>query len=153
MRLEQREYVERLDTGWISRQPDLVLTKGAPSAAVLVPSAVRDRPGPIEGIVAFPEEQEEVYLSIETTDTHEVVAVIETLSPGNKRPGSDGQREYLIMRELVLRSQAHFVELDLLRGGRRMPMRTELPPCDYVAMIRTPATNTSPTARSACCRR
>ncbi len=27
------------------------------------------------------------------------------------------------------------MELDLLRGGRAMPMRTELPPCDYVAMI------------------
>lgn len=137
VRLEQRVYVERLDTGWISRQPDLVLTRGtSPTArAVSTPSAVLERSGPIEGIVAFPEEQEEVYLSIETTDTHEVVAVIETLSPGNKRPGSDGQREYLSKRELVLRSQAHFVELDLLRGGRRMPMRTVLPPCDYVAMV------------------
>jgi hypothetical protein len=138
VRLEQRVYVERFDAaGWPPRRPDLVVTAGPLPGRepVSASAAVLDRPEPTEGIVAFPEEQEEVYLSIETTDTHEVVTVIETLSPANKRPGSDGQREYLTKRELVLRSQAHFVELDLLRGGQRMPMRTLLPPCDYVAMI------------------
>ena len=138
VRLEQRVYVERLDSaGWVSRQPDLLVTSRTPPTPGVAapPAAVLDRPQPIEGIVAFPEEQEEVYLSIETTDTHEVVTVIETLSRGNKRPGSDGQREYLNKRELILRSQAHFVEIDLLRGGQRMPMRTVLPPCDYLAMV------------------
>ena len=47
----------------------------------------------------------------------EVVTVLETLSPANKRPGGDGRREYLKKREEVLQSPSHLVEIDLLRGG------------------------------------
>ena len=48
-------------------------------------------------------------------------------SPANKRPGGDG-REYLRKREEVLQSRSHLVELDLLRDGARLPMRTRLRP-------------------------
>ena len=65
----------------------------------------------------------------------EVVTVIEVLSPGNKRPGSDGRREYLNKRETVLRSPAHLLELDLLRGGERLPTIEALPRADYYAFV------------------
>jgi hypothetical protein len=64
-----------------------------------------------------------------------VVTVLETLSPGNKRPGSDGRREYLKKREEILQSQTHLVELDLLRGGQRMPTVRPLPSADYCAIV------------------
>jgi Protein of unknown function (DUF4058) len=82
----------------------------------------------------IPEERRETYLVIREQETREIVTVIETLSPSNKRSG-DGRREYLEKREAVLRSQAHLVELDLLRGGYRLPMVTPLPPGDYYAII------------------
>ncbi|MCW5851998.1 MAG: DUF4058 family protein, partial [Anaerolineae bacterium] len=56
-------------------------------------------------------------------------------SPVNKRAGSDGRREYLAKRETVLRSAAHLVELDLLRGGDRLPTIEPLPPADYYAFV------------------
>jgi hypothetical protein len=65
----------------------------------------------------------------------EVVTVIEVLFPGNKRVGSDGQREYLRKRGDVLLSATHLVELDLLRGGERLPTIEPLPPGDYYAFV------------------
>jgi hypothetical protein len=82
----------------------------------------------------MPEEQRETYLVIRDRETREIVTVIETLSPANKRQG-DGRREYLQKRDEVLQSQAHLVELDLLRSGERLPMVTPLPPGDYYAII------------------
>lgn len=62
-----------------------------------------------------------------------VVTVIELLSPSNKQAGPD-REQYLAKRSELLRSAVHFVELDLLRGGPRMPMQ-DLPDCDYYALV------------------
>ncbi len=83
----------------------------------------------------MPEEEREPYLIITKRDELEVVSVIELLSPVNKRAGSDGRREYLTKREAVLRSAAHLVELDLLRGGERLPTIELPPPADYYAFV------------------
>lgn len=64
--------------------------------------------------------ESESYLEIRDRSTRRLVTVIELLSPTNKRPGEDRQR-YLAKRAGLLRSDAHFVELDLLRGWPRMP--------------------------------
>ncbi|MGH7199082.1 MAG: DUF4058 family protein, partial [Planctomycetaceae bacterium] len=64
-----------------------------------------------------------------------VGTVIEALSPENKRLGGKGRRKYLRKREQVLHSPAHLVELDLLRGGARLPMLDPLPAGDYYAFI------------------
>ena len=65
-------------------------------------------------------------LKIHETETRDVITVLEVLSPSNKRPGGDGRRDYLLKRDQVLRSGTHLVELDLLRGGERLPMRSPL---------------------------
>lgn len=49
------------------------------------------------------------------------VAAIELLSPSNKGVGG-GREEYLQRREIFLASQAHLIEIDLLRRGTRLPM-------------------------------
>ena len=56
------------------------------------------------------------------------------LSPFNKRPG-EGREDYLRKRRLILQSEVHLVELDLLRDGERVPMGKPLPPADYYAII------------------
>ena len=65
----------------------------------------------------------------------EVVTIIEVLSPANKRANSDGRREYLAKRAMILRSSAHLVEIDLLRGGERLPMAEPLPSVDYDVIV------------------
>jgi len=62
------------------------------------------------------------YLVIRDAAEGDVITAIELLSPSNKRSGQE-RKEYLIKREKVLASQTHFVEIDLIRGGRPMPMQ------------------------------
>jgi hypothetical protein len=73
------------------------------------------------------------YLVIEDVEYREVVTVIEVLSPTNKYSGAD-REQYLTKRRQLLHSRVHFVEIDLLRGGPRMPI-PGLPPCDYCAIV------------------
>jgi hypothetical protein len=73
------------------------------------------------------------YLEIRDRVGRELITVIELLSPTNKRPGPD-REQYVAKRANILRSPAHFVEIDLLRGGPRMPF-AKPPVCDYCVMV------------------
>ena len=81
---------------------------------------------------------------IEPAAGNRVVTAIEVLSPDNKTPGP-GQTSYLRKRDELWQSEAHLVEVDLLRGGGRVlrvsPQRLEqLPPwCYLVAVSRRPS--------------
>jgi hypothetical protein len=72
---------------------------------------------------------------VEIRDRHnrELVCVVELLSPSNKRVGPD-RDQYLVKRERLLSSLAHFVDIDLLRGGKPMPLE-DRPGCDYSVMV------------------
>jgi hypothetical protein len=61
-----------------------------------------------------------------------LVSTIEILSPWNKR--GQGRVEYLEKRRKLLRSKSHLIEIDLLRRGRRLPMRDKLPPGSYYVL-------------------
>lgn len=73
------------------------------------------------------------YLEIRDRATRRVVTAIELLSPSNKATGPN-REQYLLKRRRLLLSDAHLVEIDLLRGGLRPPIEA-LPPCDYVVMV------------------
>jgi hypothetical protein len=83
----------------------------------------------------MPVRRRELFLTLRDRENREVVTVIEVLSPTNKRAGSDGRREYLEKRDAVLLSAAHLVELDLLRGGERLPTVERLTVADYYAFV------------------
>jgi hypothetical protein len=100
---------------------------GAAATPTVITPVIRHLP--------VPEQVREAFLTIRERETMEVVTVIEVLSPGNKRAGSDGRREYLRKREEVLLSATHLVELDLLRGGERLPTLEALPPGDYYVFV------------------
>jgi hypothetical protein len=139
VRVERRVYLEHAPEAPspVARPDVLVLQRerrrtakvgaGGTAGAVATPS--------IELTLPVPEERREAFLTIRVRGTMEVVTVIELLSPSNKRPGADGQREYLAKRAAVLQSSAHLVELDLLRGGQRLPTTEPLPVADYYAII------------------
>ncbi len=77
---------------------------------------------------------EEHYLVIRSRDDDVAVTIIEILSPTNKL-SRDGRTEYLNKRNTVLHSEANLVEIDLLRGGRRLPTVEPLPKGDYFAFV------------------
>jgi hypothetical protein len=132
---ERRVYVEHDPEDELRYiQPDVAMaagdanetTSGAATAAIVEPVVLT---------VPVPVEHREAFLCIRLRETREVVAVIEILSPANKRPGSDGRSEYLRKRDDVLESKTHLVELDLLRGGERLPTVQPLPAGDYFAFV------------------
>jgi hypothetical protein len=90
----------------------------------------------VECLLPEAEELHEYYLVLRDQETLRIVTLIELLSPTNKRVGSEGREQYLEKREEILHSRTNLVELDLLRGGQRLPMQTDLPPGDYYALVR-----------------
>lgn len=83
----------------------------------------------------MPEERSERYLEIRSLDTQDIITLIELLSPLNKRSG-EGRRQYEEKRLNILGSQTHLVEIDLLRAGTSMPMRTSSSvPYDYSIIV------------------
>ena len=83
----------------------------------------------LPSIVAVPQ------LSVEVRDVAQrrLVTIIEILSPANKQ--GEGAREYRERRIELLRTDAHLVEIDLLRGGTRIPLLGELPPAPYYVYL------------------
>lgn len=75
------------------------------------------------------------YSVIRHRETMDVVTVIELLSLSNKCANGTGRREYLAKREELLASSSHLVEIDLIRGGERLPMAESLPNAEYYAVI------------------
>lgn len=64
-----------------------------------------------------------------------LVTCVEVLSPSNKASGSTSRDQYLRKRQALLLGSANLVELDLLRGGQRMPMLDPWPDSPYVLMV------------------
>lgn len=73
------------------------------------------------------------WVEIRDTQSRKLVTAIEFLSPTNKR--GEGRREYLRKRRKILASTAHLVEIDLLRQGKRVPMRQPLPAAAYFVFL------------------
>jgi Protein of unknown function (DUF4058) len=79
----------------------------------------------------------EAFLEIRQVEPgHKLVTGIEVLSPSNKRPGTKGWRLYYRKRLAYLGGYANLVEIDLLRGGRRMPMFSPWPDGPYYLLTK-----------------
>jgi hypothetical protein len=88
---------------------------------------------PIEVVVPV-DDIEETYLTIKELPGRKLVTVIEVLSPTNKKT-EDARAEYLEKRRDLIRSRVNFVEVDLLRGGKPMPLIDPPPANDYRILI------------------
>lgn len=87
--------------------------------------------------VPCPHEIRENYLVLRRGREHEIVTVIELLSPANKRKETDGRKVYTDKRLELMQTRSNLVELDLLRGGKRMQCEPQ-PPGDYYALVSRP---------------
>jgi hypothetical protein len=135
VRVERRVYVEHgLEEEDRRRQADVAVIGSGVDAAVADSREGGLAVAPVECVLPIPEERRESFLVIREQQTMEVVTIIETLSPANKRASSDGREQYLAKREEILQSRTNLVELDLLRGGKRLPV-FGMPPGDYFAIV------------------
>jgi hypothetical protein len=78
-------------------------------------------------------EERQPFLEIFDREDNTLVTVIELLSPTNKKVGKD-RNQFLDKRLQILNSAVHYVEIDLLRGGPRLPIE-DMPDCDYYVLV------------------
>lgn len=119
--MEQRNYLAVSPPDDSVGDPDIVVSIDEPLASHGSVATIAAPVEPLVGVLPTPENVKERYLEIRKADTKEVVTVIEILSPANKRAG-EGRIQYEEKRTKVLGSWTNFIEIDLLRGGRSMPM-------------------------------
>jgi hypothetical protein len=124
---EAQLYIHELPEGnrYLLGRGDVgVSATGPPAGGVAAPAQA-----PVQGTLPAVDFERVQYLEIRDRLNREVITVIEVLSPANKDPGPD-RVQYLAKRAQLLVSRVNLVEIDLLRGGPRMPV-TGLPACDY----------------------
>jgi len=112
--------------------PDVNITPSTEREAPLQPAATAFT-APLEMVTVVPARIPHVTVEIRDVARRELVTAIEVLSPTNKR--GEGYQEYLEKRRRILLSTAHLLEIDLLRNGRRVPMRDALPPAPYFVFL------------------
>ena len=110
--VEERVYVESPDRQYV---PDVWIEKAArPRRSRGAAVAEMEEPLVVQ---SFGPEIHESYIEIlDFSSGQKIVTVIEVLSPTNKFPGP-GRDSYLAKQRHVLASDAHLVEIDLLRVG------------------------------------
>lgn len=133
--VEERTYVAAVQPHTFVGEPDVAVIR-QPHAPPLTPAgiaheAVLERPVTVE--LPLHDRVRQRYLAVRDGATHEVVAIIEVLSPSNKQPGEDRQR-YERKRRQVLEGLTNLVEIDLLRAWEPMPM-DPVPPSHYRILV------------------
>lgn len=121
--IETRTYLDDESEGVLVGIPDAIVFAAAQSPpSSMAPVATVEVPTtqPQQVQLVEPIEIKERFLEVRAVQTHEVVTVIELLSPKNKR--GDGRISYLKKRQAVLGSQSHLVEIDFLRAYQPLPI-------------------------------
>jgi hypothetical protein len=136
VKIDEHIYVHELPPEprrWLGR-PDVLLATEPASASARIGMGLLEAPAQVR----LPAQDVERLAFVEIRDrkSRELITVVELLSPSNKRSGGD-REQYLSKRETILGGRVNLVELDLLRGGRPMPM-TGRPDCDYAVLVSRP---------------
>jgi hypothetical protein len=122
--IEKRTYFSNDEQSVLVGIPDVAVLTGKTAEPTSSVATVSLPVQPEQVTVPAAEEVNERYLEIRDVATGTVVTVIELLSPKNKRSG-EGRLAYERKRNRVLVSATHLVEIDLLRGGKPFPIRSE----------------------------
>ena len=140
-RVDERSYIALAESDERTErhfEPDVKVTgPRARSKAGVGPAVAAAPEAEAVTLRAFIEEDfDESFIDIfETEPERRLVTSVEVLSPSNKTRGSEGWRRYLRKRQALLRGKANLVEIDLLRGGDRMPMLDPLPDSPYYVLV------------------
>jgi hypothetical protein len=134
-RIDERVNLVELPPRTIQRiAPDVVVSHRESATALAPPPAGVATMEPVTIPLVIEEEVEkETYIEILHRPERTLVAVLRLLSSFDKE--QPGQAASLMNHYSLLRQSTHLVELDLLRGGQRLPLKKAYPPGDYFALI------------------
>jgi hypothetical protein len=120
-----------------SYKPDFLAARGekplSPSRSAEVSEWTPTEPMLMDVAVRDPEAIRHTWLEIRRLPDLEQVTVVEVLSPTNKT--WPGREQYLQKREDLHARKVHLVEIDLLLGGLRVPMKDRLREGHYFAIV------------------
>jgi hypothetical protein len=145
VRLEERSYVALaglegkeekpfLPDVRVMDEPRKSQRRGKARTATVTEPALEAGAVTVQAFVA--EEHREAFIEIFEDDPERcLVTCIEVLSPSNKRRNSEGWDLYLRKRQSLLLGTANLVEIDLLRGGQRLPMMGDWPASPYTLLV------------------
>ena len=139
--LEERVYLsDEDDPGRSVIIPDVRILpsrkkRTAPAGGGAVAPARATAAEPVIVTTLFDEEIHESFIRVVERQSRQVVTVIELLSPTNKVAGSRGRADYREKRAGILRSETHWVEIDLLRAGEPVVARELYPACEYTVHV------------------
>jgi hypothetical protein len=122
--IEKRTYFSSDEESVLVGIPDVVVVTDRTAKPMSSTATLSLLVEPEKVTVPMAEEVNERYLEIREVATGTVVTVIELLSAKNKRPG-EGRMAYERKRNQVLASATHLTEIDLLRGGKPFPIKSE----------------------------
>ncbi len=122
--VEQQTYLTSPTSEMAIIEPDVLI--GRTGSRERIPAAATpgiSRAGVVELDVEMPVAApvDVWYLEVRTVGNGRLVTVIEVLSPSNKSAGP-GRKKYLRKRRRIAESRTSLVEIDLLRGGKPMPL-------------------------------
>jgi Protein of unknown function (DUF4058) len=135
--VEERIYQVEGDDSILIGAPDVTVQQGraiTQSIATGGLAVAEPLSKPISVTLSLPETIRQSYLEIREIGTSQVVTVIEVLSPVNKRPGK-GRIDYENKRSMVFASSSNFVEIDLLRQWKPLPVEAVLPESSYRILV------------------
>lgn len=140
VRLGERSYIDFLEpetehSGQHLFKPDLGIKSSQGNSGHSSQTSILEQTAvDMEGLVET--EFREIFIEIRDMDPGlRLVTGIEVLSPSNKRPGTVGWYQYERKRKAFLEGHANLVEIDLLRGGARMPMKGAWPDSPFYVMV------------------
>ncbi|MCA9949853.1 MAG: DUF4058 family protein [Anaerolineales bacterium] len=115
------EYIMKPDGDAFLGRPDIaVVSPGATRPVSAAAPVVAQDVNVLEVELPLGAEVNHYYLEIRSVQTHELVTLIELLSPANKT-SKTGRADYLEKRFEATMSLTNYVEIDLLRAGDPMP--------------------------------
>jgi len=145
IRTEEREVIELVepegktkapmypDVGVLGPVKDASAPAAGTQTAVAEPTSGAE-PVPLRAFIA--ETFRERFIEITTPEPgRRLVTCVEVLSPSNKRLHSAAREQYLRKRQALLLGGSNLVEIDLLRGGARMPMLDPWPDSPYTLLV------------------
>lgn len=129
----KNEHPFQTDVGITTRRPLSAAAPGQSEVAVAEPGSEGEQ---VTLRALSSTEYRETFVEVhELHPERRLVTCLEVLSPSNKRRGSPGWEQYLRKRQGLLLGTASLVEIDLLRGGQRLPMIDPWPKSPYTLLV------------------
>lgn len=132
-RIEEDVYIHEAsaDERRLAARADAAVSIDERQASSSLSAAAVATPDPVYGTLPEFAAVKQRWIGVRDKTGREVITVIELLSPTNK---VEHRERYEEKRLGLVESGVNLVEIDLLRGGKHLPVNG-LPPCDYCVVV------------------